>query len=211
VCGSAMYVLCLPQGSLRSALNQYRLVDPSLTGHLPAVHLVLSLAHDIACAMLHLHLERIVHGDLKASNVLLTKGSTGFECPATSVAAAAAASLSVSAAEAIREVLRGSDGKTRTGPKPGSCAALLSAAQRIAGGRLVAKIADFGLSLALDPASSHISQIHSVSLCWFLYNHCNFPSSTVGLREDAPPPPHTHTHTHTQSPPPSSSLYPVPR
>lgn len=152
-----------PQGSLRSALNQRRLVDPKSTDQLPAVHLVLSLAHDIACAMLHLHFERIVHSDLKASNVLLTKGSTGFECPATSVAAAAAANSSVSAAEAIREVLRGSDGTRRTGPKPSSCSALLSTAQQVAGGRLVAKIADFGLSLALDPASSHVSQIHSVS------------------------------------------------
>lgn len=115
--------------------------------------------------MLHLHLELIVHSDLKASNVLLTKGSTGFECPATSAAAAAAASLSGSAAEAVRDVLRGSDGNIWTRPKPGSCSALLSTAQQVAGGRLVAKIADFGLSLALDPASSHISQIHSVSSC----------------------------------------------
>jgi serine/threonine protein kinase len=37
---------------------------------------VLTLAHDVACAMLHLHKERIVHGDLKASNVLLSTGNT---------------------------------------------------------------------------------------------------------------------------------------
>lgn len=34
---------------------------------------MLSLAHDVAAAMLHLHSEGVVHGDLKAANVLLSK------------------------------------------------------------------------------------------------------------------------------------------
>lgn len=97
------------QGSLRSALNQQRLVDPTSPVRLPAVHLALALAHDVACAMLHLHSEQIVHSDLKASNVLLTKGNT--------------MDLSADAANLRR----------------GSCAALLAAAQAAAGGRLVAK------------------------------------------------------------------------
>lgn len=38
---------------------------------------VLALAHDVAAAMLHLHSEGIVHGDLKAGNVMLTSSSSG--------------------------------------------------------------------------------------------------------------------------------------
>jgi hypothetical protein len=38
------------QGSLRQALNQGRLTDPSSSNSLPALHLVLTLAHDLACA-----------------------------------------------------------------------------------------------------------------------------------------------------------------
>ena len=38
----------------------------------PLPALVLSLAHDVASALLHLHEGGIVHGDIKASNVLLT-------------------------------------------------------------------------------------------------------------------------------------------
>jgi serine/threonine protein kinase len=33
--------------------------------------LALCLAHDVACALLHLHSEGIIHGDVKAANVLL--------------------------------------------------------------------------------------------------------------------------------------------
>lgn len=36
---------------------------------------MLALAHDVAAAMLHLHSEGIVHGDLKAGNVMLTSSS----------------------------------------------------------------------------------------------------------------------------------------
>jgi serine/threonine protein kinase len=38
---------------------------------------VLALAHDVAAAMVHLHIEGIVHGDLKAGNVMLTSSSSG--------------------------------------------------------------------------------------------------------------------------------------
>jgi serine/threonine protein kinase len=57
------------QGSLRDALDRSLL--SGISGWpLPAV--VLSLAHDVASALLHLHEGGIVHGDIKASNVLLT-------------------------------------------------------------------------------------------------------------------------------------------
>eukprot|EP00775_Hariotina_reticulata_P008079 gene8079-8273_t len=59
------------QGTLRDALDSRRLSNSTCFLQ-PA--LVLSLAHDVAAAMLHLHSEGIVHGDLKAGNVMLTKG-----------------------------------------------------------------------------------------------------------------------------------------
>lgn len=135
-------LLLLLQGSLRAALNQQRLIDPSSPYRLPAVHLVLALAHDVACAMLHLHTEQIVHADLKASNVLLTKANTF--APFT--------------------VASGDTSSDGDHAQPGSCAALLATAQAVAGGRLVAKVADFGLSLALDPGSTHISHMHAGTL-----------------------------------------------
>jgi serine/threonine protein kinase len=133
------------QGSLRGALNQQRLVDPSSPYRLPAVHLVLALAHDVACAMLHLHSEQIVHSDLKASNVLLTKANTF-------------APFTAALGDSEYDASSGSTAK----PGPDSCAALLATAQTLAGGRLVAKVADFGLSFALDPESTHISHMHAV-------------------------------------------------
>ena len=64
------------EGSLRDALDCGLLTRP---GSFLAPSAVLALAHDVASAMLHLHSEGIVHGDLKAGNVMLTStgGSTG--------------------------------------------------------------------------------------------------------------------------------------
>jgi serine/threonine protein kinase len=61
------------QGSLRDALDCNLLSKP---GSFLAPSTVLALAHDIAAAMLHLHCEGIVHGDLKAGNVMLTSSSS---------------------------------------------------------------------------------------------------------------------------------------
>ncbi|KAF8060546.1 RPL6 [Scenedesmus sp. PABB004] len=61
------------QGTLRDALDRKLLLRGSGAAMLQPA-LVLSLAHDVAAALLHLHSEGVVHGDLKAGNVMLTKG-----------------------------------------------------------------------------------------------------------------------------------------
>lgn len=131
------------QGSLRTALNAQRLVEPGST--LPAVHLVLALAHDVACAMLHLHSEHVVHSDLKAGNVLLTKANSpplGLVAAAAAVAAASGGNpLAGAATAASGSNYSGSSGSGSSHRlRAGSCVALLEAAQAAAGGRLVAKV-----------------------------------------------------------------------
>ncbi len=74
------------EGSLRSALDCGLLADPSPPSPhraaadddspaLSGLDCVLSLAYDVAVAMLHLHSENMLHGDLKANNVLLARCS----------------------------------------------------------------------------------------------------------------------------------------
>ncbi|KAG2500502.1 hypothetical protein HYH03_001280 [Edaphochlamys debaryana] len=67
---------------------------------------VLDVCLDVARAMLHMHSENIVHGDLKARNILLKSGGTG-------------------------------DGRNYT-----------------------SKVADFGLSLRIDPTETHVSNVY---------------------------------------------------
>ncbi|KIZ06161.1 hypothetical protein MNEG_1794 [Monoraphidium neglectum] len=57
------------QGTLRQALDRGRLRNPR-TGrtHLPTA---LALAKDVAAALQYLHTQQVIHGDIKASNVLL--------------------------------------------------------------------------------------------------------------------------------------------
>ncbi|GBF95015.1 hypothetical protein Rsub_07516 [Raphidocelis subcapitata] len=71
------------EGSLRAALDCGLLAEPQADGgsasaaapRLTQLEYVLTLAHDVAVAMLHLHSENMLHGDLKASNVLLARCS----------------------------------------------------------------------------------------------------------------------------------------
>lgn len=60
---TAASAICAMQGSVRDALDCGLLCSP---GSYMAPSAVLELAHDVAAAMLHLHSEGIVHGDLKA-------------------------------------------------------------------------------------------------------------------------------------------------
>jgi serine/threonine protein kinase len=123
-----------PQGSLRQAITE-GLLDDRVTG-LPHYPTILSLALDIANAMLHLHSEGVVHGDLKAGNVLLRSAAGGQRRSAVSAGAAAGGG--------------GLLGAGSSGPWPG---------QEV----LQAKVADFGLASQLQEQDTHISGVHRVS------------------------------------------------
>uniref|UniRef100_A0A383W883 Protein kinase domain-containing protein n=1 Tax=Tetradesmus obliquus TaxID=3088 RepID=A0A383W883_TETOB len=69
------------QGTLRDVLDNGMLLrgrGSSSSSRCMHPGLALGLAQDTAAALLHLHAEGVVHGDLKAANVLLTRG--GEDC-----------------------------------------------------------------------------------------------------------------------------------
>lgn len=113
-------------------------MDDRVTG-LPHYPTVLSVALDIANAMLHLHSEGVVHGDLKAGNVLLR--STAGSQRRSTVAAAGGGGGGGGF---------GGVGVASNGPWPG---------QEV----LMAKVADFGLASQLQEQDTHISGVHRVS------------------------------------------------
>jgi hypothetical protein len=91
--------------------------------------------------MLHLHSEHLIHADLKASNVLLTRGTAPMLTTARSTASRGSAtdllspgSLAAQQQQQQQEFGAGFVGTDMT------CAALLAASQAKAGGRFIAKV-----------------------------------------------------------------------
>lgn len=108
--------------------------------------------------MNHLHSEGIVHGDLKAGNVLLKAELRPMACD-TAATTASAATGGCSCSSML----------TSAGPRG---APLYSAGKEgvvVAGGgvqyqeQLVAKVADFGLACRLRDQDTHVSGVHRVS------------------------------------------------
>jgi serine/threonine protein kinase len=155
----------LLQGSLRQALNQGRLSDPSSSNSLPALHLVLALAHDVACAMLHLHSEHLIHADLKASNVLLTHGNPHMLTTASSTASRGSATELLSpgsVATQQQQLLHQQEFGAGFVGSDMSCAALLTASQAKAGGRFIAKVSVVACLRCLAGVEPrHLCRVHS--------------------------------------------------
>ncbi|GFR40746.1 hypothetical protein Agub_g1356 [Astrephomene gubernaculifera] len=120
-------------GTLRGALEH------GMTGSIQAggllKRLALRLALDVALGMRHMHACRIVHGDLKPENVLLTSGPSDASCD--------------------------NEAKQEGVPEDWEvvmCSFAAGKAAAAGGERLVAKVADFGLSLLLPEGATHASQ-----------------------------------------------------
>ena len=116
------------------------LLDDRVT-EAPHYPTVLALGLDIARAMLHLHTDGIVHGDLKMGNVLLK----------SSQATGATAGLRT-----------GSSSSSRSGGKGGGSQLQLLPVMPEKE-LLMAKVADFGLACQLQDTDTHVSGVHRVS------------------------------------------------
>jgi serine/threonine protein kinase len=120
---------------------------------------------DVACAILHLHSEQLLHGDLKANNVLLARGGSGGTLSPSIDDISLAGAVPQGAATAA---VAAAGGSAEIGAGAGRAAAARGVRLRdlIANQqpRLVAKVSDFGLSLALDTDVSHVSHMHGVSI-----------------------------------------------
>ncbi|KAI8472598.1 MAG: kinase-like domain-containing protein [Monoraphidium minutum] len=139
------------QGTLRQALDRGRLRSPC-TGrtHLPTA---LALARDVAASLQYLHSQQVVHGDLKASNVLLKTAALPPRGGAPGPGG--------------RHVREGGEGGC--GGAGSSEGTLSSGANLIQGGWVVAKICDFGLSSFLDTAGA--STALSTQICGGTLTH----------------------------------------
>ncbi|GIM04094.1 hypothetical protein Vretimale_8718 [Volvox reticuliferus] len=119
--------------------------------------LMLQVASDVAAALLHLHSHGVVHGDVKASNVLLKTGAQEDQSCLMAEAAAARTSVSGSGSGAAGTASPASLAS------PPLATAYNSSSSPWSRGGLVAKIADFGLSTVMgmegDAERTHITAI----------------------------------------------------
>lgn len=173
---SALCRRCL-QGTLREALDSGSLATPAASAigrspagpgtpgahHWPELGLVLPLLIDVASALLHIHSEGLLHGDLKARNVMLATGSAptpDFSSGVTLLGDPGVQRLPRQLRRQLEAAARAA--AARAGGAGGVVAApgAPSSSRRAFG--LVAKLADFGLSLSLGTEATHISHIHGV-------------------------------------------------
>jgi serine/threonine protein kinase len=115
--------------------------------------------------MNHLHGEGIVHGDLKAGNVLLKAEL----CPVAASTASCTAYGTATAAAAAAAAAAGSGGcpSSRANAVEASGFSGSSSGRVVGGGvvhqeQLVAKVADFGLACRLRDQDTHVSGVHRV-------------------------------------------------
>ncbi|WIA23479.1 hypothetical protein OEZ85_000224 [Tetradesmus obliquus] len=134
-----------PLGSLRSAIDGC-LLDDRLTNR-PNYSTVLSLGLGVARAMAHLHAEGVIHGDLKAANVLLKMELAGS--PGAAAAATAGTAVAAAGGTATCSASGGSDKQQQ---------------QQQQQSALVAKVADFGLATRLNDTETHVSGVHRGTL-----------------------------------------------
>lgn len=123
---------------------------------------MLPLLIDVASALLHIHSEGLLHGDLKARNVMLASGGASapdFTSDASLLGDPGVERLPRQLRRQLEAAARAA--AARAGGSMGCGAAPPGGHPRRAC-RLVAKLADFGLSLSLGTEATHISHIHGV-------------------------------------------------
>ncbi|PNH07503.1 Proline-rich receptor-like protein kinase PERK2 [Tetrabaena socialis] len=115
--------------------------------------LALRLALDVALGMAHVHGCRIVHGDLKPDNVLLSSGACHSVQCAKQIVEADTGKMPHGPASAGPSLGPGS------GPSPGRCVSrgMGSSPGDTLPLTLTAKVADFGLSVPLQEGATHTS------------------------------------------------------
>lgn len=119
----------------------------------------------LSCAVIQ---EHIIHGDLKASNVLLktcapttiTAAAPGAAAGHQGSAATAAAAGDPAAAAASRGII---DAAAAAAVEKETSASGMRSLLKC--GWVVAKVSDFGLSMCVNPEETHVSSVHAVSVC----------------------------------------------
>ncbi|PNH11050.1 putative serine/threonine-protein kinase [Tetrabaena socialis] len=138
--------------------------------------LMLAVAYDVASALLHLHTHGIVHGDVKACNVLLTSGSGGRASGAPT-AGAPTPHGSIGAAPGYGQSLhvgnRLSDptGQSSDVGGVGRVWSREEVQQRLTAGPVLAKLADFGLATYVDEREGTHGTLSHVAPELLLHGH----------------------------------------